>query len=90
MPALGKEAVFAERFGRRNAGFQPIIEMEIAGCFDSVEQYALTKLLKPGGWGLHCENTLFKSFASLLYWPVIFADVDGAFTNPFQAAPPFV
>ena len=54
--------------------------MEIAGCFDSVEQYALTKLLKPGGWGLHCENTLFKSFAGLLYWPVIFADVDGAFT----------
>ncbi|MEC7956909.1 MAG: VRR-NUC domain-containing protein [Pseudomonadota bacterium] len=87
-PRSAKEAVFAERFGRRNAGFQPIIsEMEIAGCFDSVEQYALTKLLKPGGWGLHCENTLFKSFAGLLYWPVIFADVDGAFTNPFQAGP---
>lgn len=87
-PHSAKETVFAERFGRRNAGFQPRVSaMEINGDFDSIEQYALSRLLEEGGWGLHCENALFKSLAGLLYWPLIFADVEGAFTNPFQAAP---
>ena len=87
-PRSAKERVFAERFGRRGAGFQPeTTTLTIDRSFDSVEALALEKLLEQGGWGLHCENALFKSFVGLLYWPVIFADVDGAFTNPFQSAP---
>tara|TARA_B100000900_G_scaffold87059_1_gene70686 strand:+ start:2014 stop:3603 length:1590 start_codon:yes stop_codon:yes gene_type:complete len=87
-PLSAKEQVFAERFGRRGAGFQPpVTEMRIHGSYDSIEEYALTALIADGGWGLHCENALFKSLTGLLYWPVIFADVEDAFTNPFQSAP---
>lgn len=87
-PLSAKEQVFAERFGRRGAGFQPkVTELRINAPYESIEEYALTTLIANGGWGIHCENTLFKSLTGLLYWPVIFADVEDAFTNPFQSAP---
>lgn len=34
-----------------------------------------------------CENTLFNMIFALTYWDLIFADVDGAFYNPFQTVP---
>ena len=87
-PLSAKEQVFAERFGRRGAGFQPpVTEMRIRGPYDSIEEYALTELVPDSGWGVHCENSLVRSLTGLLYWPVIFADVEDAFTNPFQSAP---
>ncbi len=87
-PLSAKEQVFAERFGRRGAGFQPAVtEMLIHGPYDSIEAYALQAIVPDSGWGVHCENNLFKSLTGLLYWPVIFADVEDAFTNPFQSAP---
>ena len=87
-PLSAKEQVFAERFGRRGAGFQPsVTEMRIRGPYDSIEEYALTELVPGSGWGVHCENSLVRSLTGLLYWPVIFADVEDAFTNPFQSAP---
>ena len=87
-PRSAKERVFAERFGRRGAGFQPdTTVMPFTAMADSVEGYVLDKLLQGEGWGLHCENALFKSFTGLLYWPIIFAAVEDAFTNPFQSGP---
>ena len=57
-PLSAKEQVFAERFGRRGAGFQPsVTEMRIRGPYDSIEEYALTELVTGSGWGEHCENS---------------------------------
>jgi hypothetical protein len=64
-----------------------VTEMLIHGPYDSVEAYALQAIVPDSGWGVHCENNLFKSLTGLLYWPVIFADIEDAFTNPFQSAP---
>ena len=87
-PRSAKERVFAERFGRRGAGFQPdTTVMPLTTVVDTVEGYVLEELLQGNGWGLHCENALFKSLTGLLYWPIIFAVVEGAFTNPFQSGP---
>ena len=52
-----------------------------------MEQFVLEQLLSEGGWGAHTENALPKLLAGLIYWPVIFALVPGAFTNPLQTAP---
>lgn len=87
-PFSEEEAQFAQRFGHRQAGFQPpTTTLDITQVEGSVEQQALTLLLEPDGWGIHAENTLFNTLTGLLYWPLIFADVPGAFTNPFQYGP---
>jgi hypothetical protein len=87
-PFSEEETQFAQRFGRRQAGFQPpTTTLDITQVQDSVEEQALSLLLEPGGWGIHAENTLFNTLTGLLYWPLIFADVPGAFTNPFQYGP---
>ncbi|XOV81675.1 MAG: VRR-NUC domain-containing protein [bacterium] len=87
-PLCEEEAQFVQRFGQRQAGYQPpttIIEVDQAET--NIEAQALDLLLQPGAWGIHAENTLFRTLTGLMYWPVIFADVPGAFTNPFQSGP---
>ena len=93
-PLSATEAVFAKRFGQRNAGFQPKVEvMDIETVPPRVEDYALQEILAARAdcaqqaWGMHSENALVKTLTGLLYWPVIFAPVPGAFTNPFQLGP---
>ncbi|MEM7100773.1 MAG: VRR-NUC domain-containing protein [Pseudomonadota bacterium] len=87
-PWCGEESQFVQRFGKRNAGFQPQTdELEVCRLGESVEQQVLEVLTQQGGWGVHCENSLVRTLTGLLYWPVIFAPVPGAFTNPFQGGP---
>ncbi len=89
-PAVEEEILFADRFGQRNGGFQPEVwELEIDQASHNIESQALDILYELGEiqCGYHVENSLIRTLTGLLYWPAIFADVPGAFTNPFQAAP---
>ncbi len=87
-PQSDDERQFAARFGKRGAGYQPpVTEIPIPAVRPDVEQQALELLLEEGQWGAHVENSLMRTLTGLLYWPALFADVTGAFTNPFQFAP---
>ncbi len=87
-PWCAEEAHFVQRFGKRLGGYQPpTTTVEVPHVRGDVEQQALEWLVKDGGWGAHVENSLVRTLTGLLYWPVIFAPVPGAFTNPFQAGP---
>ena len=87
-PWAEEEVQFVQRFGKRNAGFQPstsTVEVDTVSC--NVEQQAIELLTETQGWGAHVENALVRSLTGLLYWPVIFTQLPGAFTNPFQSGP---
>jgi len=87
-PFSEEEAQFAERFGKRKAGYQPpVTHLDIGHARADIEQQALELLLEPGEWGAHVENSLVRSLTGLVYWQAIFADVPGAFSNPFQFGP---
>jgi len=96
-PFSDEEAQFAERFGQRGGGFQPeVTEISVAVVRSDVEMQALSCYLdlciEQGAtaaqtWGAYVENSLVRTLTGLLYWDAIFADVPGAFTNPFQFGP---
>lgn len=87
-PLSEEELQFTERFGKRNAGFQPSTTVvDIQHPPEAVETQALGLLVADGGWGMHVESQLVSTLAGLIYWRAIFADVAGAFTNPFQLGP---
>ncbi len=87
-PFSEEETQFALRFGKRQAGYQPpVTQIDIPAARPDIEQQALELILQPGQWGVHVENTLVRTFTGLIYWQAIFADVPGAFTNPFQFGP---
>jgi hypothetical protein len=96
-PWSDEEAQFAERFGKRGGGHQPpVTEAAIDAVRVDVEQQGLEILLEQAMqdgadsaqlWGAHVENSLVRTLTGLLYWEAIFADVPGAFTNPFQFGP---
>ena len=91
-PYSEEERQFADRFGRRGGGFQPeifTVEVHELDSDQSIEEQALEYLQAhmDTAFGIHAENSLIKSLTGLVYWSAIFADVPGAFTNPFQAAP---
>ena len=52
-----------------------------------VEQAALAHYVAQGWSGLHAENIIVQSLFGLIFWDIIFADVDGAFIHPFQRSP---
>ncbi len=97
-PFSDEEAQFAERFGKRGGGFQPAVtDLCIDAPRADIEQRGLELYLahvasqSPDDvddmWGAHVENSLVRTLTGLLYWDAIFADVPGAFTNPFQFGP---
>lgn len=87
-PLSEEEAQFAERFGKRQAGYQPpTTTIDIAAARDDIEAQAMELILEPGMWGAHVENSLVRTLTGLVYWRAIFADIPGAFTNPFQFGP---
>ena len=91
-PYSEEERQFTDRFGRRGGGFQPevfTVEVPRLDSARTIEEQALEYLQTnmDAAFGIHTENSFIKSLTGLVYWPVIFADVPGAFTNPFQAAP---
>ncbi len=87
-PLSEEELQFAERFGKRGAGYQPEVRNLVVDAVEpNVEAQALALVLEEGQWGAHVENALVRTLTGLQYWEAIFADVPGAFTNPFQFAP---
>lgn len=91
-PLCEEESQFAERFGRRGAGFQPLTLTENIQQVDktqNIEHLALDILKQRHGvtWGIHAENAMVRTLCGLIYWEALFAPVPGAFTNPFQVAP---
>ena len=87
-PLNEEEEQFAQRFGKRNAGFKPkTTVLELKSFEGSVEQAVLGFLTRKHGWGIHSENSLLKSLTGITYWEIIHSPVPGAFTNPFQSAP---
>lgn len=87
-PLSATESVFAQRFNRRGRGFNPETTIwDLRNPQVSVEHYVLETLVAQGGWGVHSENSLVKTFTGLIYWEAIFSPQAGAFTNPFQVAP---
>jgi len=92
IPLNEEEAQFAERFGKRKAGYQPpTTNLFIDKPRSDIEEQGLELLLHDAptdkAWGVHVENLLLPSLVGVLYWQAIFADIKGAFTNPFQTGP---
>lgn len=52
-----------------------------------VEEVARLSLDSPDAPCVYVENALIGSLFGLWLWPEMFGDIEGAFTNPFQAAP---
>lgn len=50
-------------------------------------EWAVANQLNKTGVSYYVENCLFLAVFSLVYWPVYFASVSGAFSHPFQARP---
>jgi hypothetical protein len=87
-PLSEEEAQFADRFGKRNAGYQPpttVVDIDAPPV--DVEAEALEMLIEEGGWGMHVESALVRTLTGLIYWDAMYAPIPGAFTNPFQTGP---
>lgn len=54
---------------------------------DRLPEWAVASELNRSGVAYYVENALFLGIFSLLYWPVFFAPVAGAFSHPFQSKP---
>lgn len=91
-PYSEEEAQFCERFGQRNKGFQPEtfeVVIDAINPNERIEQQALEYLAATSSmsFGIHAENTFIRSMTGIIYWSVLFADLPGAFTNPYQSGP---
>lgn len=53
----------------------------------SIERRVAHQLRRDGAQCIHGENVLHRSLLGLLIWDILFADIPGAFSNPFQRAP---
>lgn len=53
----------------------------------NIEQMGEVLFSNEFSWIEHTENQLFNSVFTLAYWDVIFDNVKGAFSHPFQSAP---
>ncbi|KAI8984563.1 VRR-NUC domain-containing protein [Mycotypha africana] len=53
----------------------------------SVEQIALDYYKKQGFKGFHCENSVIRMIAGLLFWDIIYAPIPGVFETPYQIEP---
>ena len=66
----------------------PLRHLTLPPTSGSVEQAVIEALGDHQHWQLHhVENGLFTGIFALLFWPVLFAPVRGAFFHPFQAGP---
>ena len=87
-PQSALEADFAHRFARPfRRQSAPMVELPIEVVPASIEAHALALLTAEGGKGWHLENNLPMAIFGLAYWHWIFAPIEGAFVNAFQAGP---
>lgn len=91
-PYSEEEQQFCERFGQRNKGFQPQTLQVVFNQLDTeqkIEEQALAFLTSDHGisFGIHVENGFVRTLTGIVYWPIIFAPVQGAYTHPYQSRP---
>ncbi len=90
-PRCADEEDFAGRFGTRQRSRSSIAttECRLAGAVapGDIERIAIDVLTAQRGRGWHLENRFSLGLAGLAFWPVVFADVPGAFVNPYQTGP---
>lgn len=88
-PRCAEELDFSRRFGRpRAAASHRTTEVSLPGPTPApIEAYAADCLAVRGAQVFHLENALPLGIAGLAFWDVIFADLPGAFANPFQTGP---
>ena len=89
-PWHDEETQFAQRWGKRRAGFQPKVERwEVNEVSAQVEAQVGNMILSqhPSAVVAHTENLLIRSLTGLVYWDLVFTAFPGAFTNPFQSGP---
>ncbi len=66
----------------------PTIELNLCNTGERVEFSTLAALTNDGTLrGFYTENWLFTGLFGLLFWPVLFEPLPGAFFHPFQAGP---
>lgn len=64
-----------------------LAEMTLTYQPRQVEEAVLSCYHKHGWLGLHAENLIPQALFGLVFWDIIFADVEGAFIHPFQRSP---
>ncbi|MEM1232259.1 MAG: VRR-NUC domain-containing protein [Pseudomonadota bacterium] len=87
-PWCAAEADFAARFQRRRRPLPRTRSLTLLGATPPrIEAFACALLQQDGSTALHLENHLPRGLTGLLYWPIIYASLPGAFTRPYQSAP---
>ncbi|NVJ60391.1 MAG: VRR-NUC domain-containing protein [Gammaproteobacteria bacterium] len=97
--STGLSKQFANVFGKKLARKLPVnFEPELLQCRSEehivleknqpyVELDVIQHFINQGKAAFWIENQLFNSLFALFYWDLVYADVNGAFHNPFQSAP---
>jgi hypothetical protein len=100
-PQNEEEKEFAEKFSQRLAKKHQIAcpipaadtqvvkqdLIRVPRTFEKVELCAADWFERNGHRCFYVENTLMTSLFGLAFWDIIFADIPGAFFNPFQRGP---
>jgi hypothetical protein len=88
-PRCAEEVDFARRFGhRQNKAIHRTTEIPLAEAPEiNIEAHAANLIGASGAAVFHLENGFPLGLAGLAFWEVIFDDIPGAFTNPFQSGP---
>jgi len=72
---------------RRSKADWPELQLTLPNNGARVEQQVLAHFQHHGWRGAWCENDLLCGLFGLLCWEIIFADIPGAFNQPFQRGP---
>ncbi len=75
-----------ENLKPRGTAHQPVTQQVILPFHTSVE-LAAAEHLSDQGVAVYVENNLFNGVLGLLIWDIVFAELPGAFFNPFQYRP---
>lgn len=97
-PIDESEAIFANSFAYRTAkkhqidwpkpnNYQPETEIIVIEQSQHGVEVDAAEYFNQFGECIYVENSLFCSLFGLHYWEMLFAPVQGAFTNPFQIRP---
>ncbi len=87
-PLTAAEMDFAARYGKRRSAEHTTTQLCLLGPTPkAIEACAATLLAAEGGRAWHLENQLPLGIAGLLYWDVIFLELPGVFSRPFQLGP---
>ncbi|MGI9325695.1 MAG: VRR-NUC domain-containing protein [Pseudomonadales bacterium] len=87
-PLTAAEMDFAARHGKRHSAQHETTQLCLLGPTPkAIEACAAELLVAQGGCAWHLENQLPLGIAGLLYWDVVFLELPGVFSRPFQLGP---